>query len=200
MEAAASSLIESDPRSFDRFRKIAWGLLCFGIAGLLAVTAWEFSFPDYHFALSFYLFVSWAIISICWALYVLVRLLVAKSLQWFGWRDAVVGIAAVVALGMALFAIPFEIRFLASESAMTTDASRIIANPSTAKSTDRVGRWPATDVETFRGGMRFLVPEIGWLDPVGFAYSVDGKPPPNIGGEDIYHRKSEHWWVWQESW
>lgn len=173
--------------------------MCFGLGVLLAGTAWEYSFPDNHFTLWVLVVGSWTVLSICWAIYVLVRSARQKSFSWFRWPDGAVGIAAFTALLMVLTSTPFEARFRLSEQAMNEDATAIMSNPSLAKRVDRIGYWPATNVQTFNGGMRFLIPEIGWLDPVGFAYSANGKPP-NLGGEDIYHRQSDHWWIWQESW
>lgn len=199
MEAATTARAEADLESLRGFRRGAWWVMCFGLGALFVGTAWEYSFPDNHFTLWILVVACWAILSVFWAAYVLVRSLLQRSLGWFRWPDAVVGVAALIALAMVVTSTPFEARFRLSERAMDADAARIMSDPSQAKRTDRIGHWPATDVQTFDGGMRFLIPGIGWLDPVGFAYSENGKPP-NISGEDIYYRKSAHWWIWQESW
>lgn len=199
MKATATASSEIDLNSLRVFRRPAWWAMCFGLGVLLLGTAWEYSFPDNHFTLWILLIACWATLSICWAAYVLIRAFIQKSFVWFRWPDAAVGACALVALAMVVTSMPFEARFRLSERAMNADAAAIMSNPSRAKQTDRIGHWSASDVQTFDGGMRFLIPEIGWLDPVGFAYSANGKPP-NIGGEDIYHQQSDHWWIWQESW
>ncbi|MBJ7348430.1 MAG: hypothetical protein JHC87_07650 [Thermoleophilaceae bacterium] len=166
---------------------------------MVVFTAWEFSFPDNHFTLYLALLACWAILSIGWAIYVIAMSILKRSVRWLRWPDLIVGIAALFALVIALTPAPFEARFRISQSAMNADATKIMNDPKLAKSTDHIGRWPAESVQAYRGGMRFLIPDIGFLDPVGFAYSINGEPP-NLGGEDIYYQQSDRWWIWQESW
>jgi hypothetical protein len=61
------------------------------------------------------------------------------------------------------------------------------------------GRAADLPIERFDGGYRFLVRDMGLLDPVGLADSPLG-PPPNLGGEDRYKRLNAECWIWVESW
>lgn len=62
----------------------------------------------------------------------------------------------------------------------------------------RVGLFPVRSVESFGGGVRFLVNEC-MVDMCGFAYSSEGRPP-NLGGEDSYYHLEGGWFLWEESW
>jgi hypothetical protein len=76
-------------------------------------------------------------------------------------------------------------------------AQEVMSQPSTS-TPDRVGLFPITRVERFKGGMRFIVGEGGFLDEGGFAYSPKGMPPRL--GEDHYSHLEGPWYIWVESW
>ncbi|MCK6445598.1 MAG: hypothetical protein L6Q99_04335 [Planctomycetes bacterium] len=58
-----------------------------------------------------------------------------------------------------------------------------------------VGTYPVTRIETFDGGVRFLVARAGFVDAFGFAYSERGVPP-NLSGDE-YERLAGEWYVWR---
>jgi hypothetical protein len=181
-----------------RCRQLRWVLHAI-LTVLLIATAWAFSFPDVFFPLWLPLITCWAVLSLGWLVYTVVHSIPARSLGWLKPRHAAVPIAAMIALVLSFTDTSFNARFRLTQSSMDADALQIIREPKLAKQTSRIGSWRAEQVETFDGGMRFLIPDVGFLDPVGFAYSASGSPP-NLGGEDIYRRQSNHWWIWQESW
>jgi hypothetical protein len=92
----------------------------------------------------------------------------------------------------------FEARYWFSRDAMDATAQRVLAQPKEAAQIDRIGLWPTSHVESFRGGMRFLIDASGSGDRIGFAYSPRGRPP-NIGSEDSYRRLDGPWYVWVAS-
>jgi len=99
---------------------------------------------------------------------------------------------------MSGLAVPLHLRVLLSRPAMDRIAGMAASLPAGSKlPNQRVGLFLAESIETYSGGVRFLVPGTGFIDPGGFAYSSTG-PPPQIG-EDIYTPIGDHWYIWIES-
>ena len=92
--------------------------------------------------------------------------------------------------------IPFEARLKASRAAMDDVAAQLMADPEAAPGW--IGLYPVDRIDRYENGVRFLVWGSGFLDPIGFAYAVDGEPP--VVGEDSYQPIGDRWWHWTESW
>lgn len=165
---------------------------------LLGVTAWAISGPSLDIDSWWELLICWGIVGFLWVAYLVIRSIEERGLRWIRWPDLLVGIAMVIVLMLAATEAPYEVRLSLAKPGMTADARAVIAKPSRARRTKQIGTWPAEDVQTFKGGMRFIVPEQGWLDRVGFAYSPGGEPPQF--GEDYYTDIGDGWWLWDESW
>jgi hypothetical protein len=109
--------------------------------------------------------------------------------------------AVVVTLTAAgvILDVPLRARFAASRPALEALAAELSAPDASSTRPDRaVGLFDAERIERIDGGFRFLVRDSGFLDPVGFAYSMDGQPP--VIGEDSYAPFEGLWWIWVESW
>ncbi|GMU23402.1 MAG: hypothetical protein AMXMBFR13_34800 [Phycisphaerae bacterium] len=79
-------------------------------------------------------------------------------------------------------------------------AQQAAALPPGTQLPDRwIGVYPAYQIQTYPGGVRFLVRLSGFIDRCGWAYSSSASPP-DLGGEDIYTRWSGGWFYWRESW
>lgn len=116
--------------------------------------------------------------------------------QWIWW----VVPAAVVVLTASLLvtSAPLLVRFNLSQGSMERFALAVIGSSRVSKPS-RVGLYPVARVQRFEGGMRFLIRGSGFLDPSGFAYSPEDRPP-NLGGEDNYVHLEGPWYLWEESW
>lgn len=96
--------------------------------------------------------------------------------------------------------VPARTFFFLNKPALDRFAQSTVSAPPGTKFPDRsIGLYPATHIESFPGGVRFLVKGAGFLDSCGFAYSPNS-PPPNITGEDIYQRITSAWYIWREDW
>ena len=114
------------------------------------------------------------------------------------WRRWIIPpIVVVITAGLLMTSAPLLVRFNLSQSEMDQLAR---ARQSEVEILDvgRVGLFPVRSVESFDGGVRFLVNEC-MVDMCGFAYSSEGRPP-NLGGEDSYYHLEGGWFLWEESW
>ncbi len=161
---------------------------------LAGVTIWESTYPSMSFDSFVWLMIAWAIVGVIWLGMIAVRIY-RRSV---GLSDSVAPAIAIAVLLLVASGLPFDTRFHLAEPSMTVDAERVMATPKLAQRVGSIGPWEVEEAEVFDGGMRFTIPDLGWLDSVGFAYSVDG-PPPNMG-EDAYTSLGDHWWIWEESW
>ncbi len=194
MEAAEVNAPERPRISSTR----TWGFFFLMLGLLVFATLWQGSAPDVEFDVWFALGVIWALLALGWLIYMVARAAAARSFAWITWRDWVLPIAIAITGALIDTNVPFNARFQFAEPAMTRDAQRVIANESIASRTHRIGPWEAESIEVHDGGLRFVIPEIGFLDPVGFAYYPKGTPTDD--GEDSYTKLSDGWWVWRDGW
>jgi hypothetical protein len=118
-----------------------------------------------------------------------------KRLKWL-----IVPGVLVMVKSAALLQIPQRMTYRISLPAMNRLAQQAATLAPGTKLPDRwIGLYPAYQIETYAGGVRFLVEGSGFMAPCGWAYSASA-PPPNIGGEDIYRIWSGNWFHWTESW
>jgi F0F1-type ATP synthase assembly protein I len=200
--AALAAAVTATSRSDDGPRQpvgLSLGL-ALAAAVLLSISAWVFSVPGSYFSPSLFLPFGWFLLGLAWIGWVLYIALRHRSA--FTPRQAVRLLAAPL-LGVMAFAVvetdaAFQVRYAASKGAMNAVAREVAAGSRSPQGIDRIGLWNVEKVERVRGGMRFLVEDTGFLDPVGFAYSPRGKPP--VIGEDFYEHFDGPWWIWQESW
>lgn len=61
-----------------------------------------------------------------------------------------------------------------------------------------VGTYPIESIETYDGGVRFLVEGTGFVDDYGFAYHEQSRPP-ELDGWDSYAHLVGSWWAWKRS-
>lgn len=92
---------------------------------------------------------------------------------------------------------PLRLRVRLSRPAMDRLVSTAATlPPGSALPNQRVGLFFAEDIQTYTGGVRFRVPETGFLDSGGFAFSFTDSPPRI--SEDRYEPLSDHWFIWIE--
>lgn len=115
--------------------------------------------------------------------------------EW--WRWVVPPIVVVITAALLVTSAPLLIRFNLSQNAMD-QLVRDAETGSETRRTDRVGLFFVRSIESFEGGVRFLVNEC-MVDMCGFAYSSKGTPP-NLSGEDSYYHLEGNWFLWEESW
>lgn len=170
------------------------------VGALAAFTLWAFSVPGGpSMGILASLVLAWFAVGPFW----LARLLLASfaggfhSLReaWVRW--SVPPLIVVITAALLMTSAPLLMRFNLSQDAMDQLARDAQAGPE-APNIDRVGLFPAQEVETFDGGVRFLVDEC-MVDMCGFAYSSKGRPP-NLSGEDSYYHLEGRWYLWEESW
>ena len=173
----------------------------FAISFLLAgFTLWAFSVPG---GPSMGVFASMVLTWFAIGGYWLARLIFAAlaggfprlRAAWVRWTAP----AAVVVLtaGLLVTSAPLLVRFNLSQGEMD-QLARASQSDIQLLDVGRVGLYTVRSVETFDGGVRFLVNEC-MVDMCGFAYSSEGRPP-NLGGEDSYYHLEGNWYLWEESW
>jgi hypothetical protein len=99
-------------------------------------------------------------------------------------------VAGLVVAFLSAAAMPMELRFRLSESAMTEAARELIEGRRNPSAVDRIGLWKVEDIEVFPGGVRFLVEGAGLFSQFGFIYVTNGLPPPDAR----YYR--DGWYTW----
>jgi hypothetical protein len=180
-------------------RPIGWPT--FALSTVLAAwTVWGFSFPGGP-SMDTYasLVLAWLTVGSYW----FVRLLVCSAIgklrpildAWRRWA-APLAVALVTAALLAT-SVPLLVRFNLSQGEMDQLAHNAVSGVG-VKGTDSVGLFPIERVETFQGGVRFIVNDC-MADTCGFAYSPERRPP-NLGGEDSYLYLEGGWYLWEESW
>lgn len=107
------------------------------------------------------------------------------------------GIFAAMCISLIL-RLPLYASFFVSLPSMNQTAQQCMTITGAPPSISRIGIYPVSKLETFAGGMRFIVTGSGFFDAGGFAYSQNG-PPPRIG-EDYYRHLWGPWYEWRESW
>ena len=202
MNSPASEL---GTRTTSRVRDVlSWRLgrpFLVAVASAAFMTLWAFSVPGGpDMGVFVFLMLGWMAIGALWLLRLLAALIAGGfgrvSGVWQWWVTPVVIVLATA--GLLVTSAPLLVRFELSQGAMEELAREATANGALPRP-DRVGLFPVERVTRFQGGMRFLVKGAGFLDPGGFAFSPDGRPP-NLGGEDHYFHLEGPWYVWQESW
>lgn len=202
---ADSVAVGASPREVGRVRALLRRPLGVPMAVLVTVSAlitlWAFSLPGGP-SMSFFvmLMLAWLALGAYWVIR-LIGAAFAGGLgsirsQWIWWVAPAV--LVVITASLLVTSAPLLVRFNMSQSSMERFAQEVIGSSRVPKP-DRVGLFPVTRVQRFEGGMRFLVKGGGFLDPSGFAYSPDGRPP-NLGGEDNYVHLEGPWYLWEESW
>lgn len=194
MEAAG--IVEQERPRISSAR--VWGFFFLMLGVLVFATLWQGAAPDMPFDVFFGLIGIWSALAVGWVIYMAVRAVLARSLAWITWRDWVLPAVATVTLVLMATSAPFLLRFQLAEPDMTHDARRVLANERLAPRTHRIGPWRAENVEVYGNGLRFAIPDLGFLDPVGFAYYPDG--PPSDDPEDNYSRLGDGWWIWEDGW
>ena len=161
-------------------------------------TLWAFSWPGGPSMTRFLLLVfGWISLGVYWIFRLVATPVAGGSLrQGWGWW-LVSPVIVFVTAGLLFTSAPLRLRIALSWDDMNRFAESVIQDPSGAHP-DRVGSFPVGRVEDIEGGMRFLVRGTGFLDPYGFAYSPEGKPPRI--GEDTYWHLRGPWYLWEESW
>lgn len=180
-------------------RPIGWPTIALSIV-LAAWTVWGFSFPGGP-SMGTYasLALGWFTVGSYW----FVRLVVCSAIGELrpvldAWRHWAAPLAvALVTAALLATSVPLLVRFNLSQGEMN-QLARDAASGVVVEGTDSVGLFPIKRVETFQGGVRFIVNEC-MADTCGFAYSPKG-PPPNLGGEDSYLHLEGSWYLWEESW
>lgn len=202
---ADSVAANAGPREVGRVRALLRKPLGIPMAVLVTlsalITLWAFSVPGGpSMGLFVILMLGWFALGGYWLLRVIAALSAGGfqrvRSQWLWWAlpPAVVAVTA----GLLVLSVPLLLRFNLSQTSMDGFAREVIGGSSVPRP-DRVGLFPVGRVQRFNGGMRFLVKGGGFLDPSGFAYSPEGRPP-NIGGEDNYVHLEGPWYLWEESW
>lgn len=191
----ADDATTSEPRRRPRGISLAWYLV---VAGAVVLSLASVSVPGGYFVLQLGLFYGWAAI--------LVGAVVAYLLSAIRRRTpkprlghTVPVIAFVLTVVLAVVQVPLLVGYFVSAGSMNALMREAARDPKSFDKPGRVGVWSVERVESYKGGVRFLVKGTGFLDPGGFAYSEKGQPP-NIGGEDYYDHLHGNWYVWSESW
>lgn len=186
---------ESQARRWPRGINLAWYSI---VSGAVVLSLVSTSVPGGYFFLQMALLYGWAVLL---AVTLLAYLISAARRRTPKPRlaHAVPVIAFIVTVGLSLVQAPLLAGFFISSSAMNDLVRDAKRDPNSFDKPTRVGVWPVERAESYKGGVRFLVKGTGFLDPGGFAYSENGKPP-NIGGEDYYEHLHGNWYVWTESW
>lgn len=180
-------------------RPIGWPTALISTA-LGAYTLWGFSVPGGPSMGTFALLaLGWFATGGYWLVRLVTSLGAGGSTPFRqAWRRWIVPpIVVLITAGLLLTSAPLLVRFNLSQSEMDQLAR---ASQSGVEMLDvrRVGLFPVRNVESFDGGVRFLVNEC-MVDMCGFAYSSEGRPP-NLGGEDSYYHLEGGWFLWEESW
>ena len=102
----------------------------------------------------------------------------------------------LLCVGLIITEAPARVFFLVNKPALNRFAQQVTTlSPATRLPDQQIGSYPATSIETFPGGFRFLVKGAGLMHKCGFAYSTQGPPP---GGEyDRYYPLNDHWYLWE---
>lgn len=91
--------------------------------------------------------------------------------------------------------VPLRLGFFASLSSMDCLAENARMDPASVQDESRVGLYPIKKLETFDGGLRFLVSGAGVFESGGFAYSENGLP--RVQEErDYYSHYHGNWYIW----
>lgn len=180
-------------------RPIGWPTALIS-AGLGAYTLWGFSVPGGPSMGAFALLVlAWFGAGGYWLLRLVAALVAggATPLRQAWRRWIVPPIVVMITVGLLMTSAPLLVRFNLSQNEMDQLAR---ASESGVEILDvgRVGLFTVRSVESFDGGVRFLVNEC-MVDMCGFAYSSEGRPP-NLGGEDSYYHLEGGWFLWEKSW
>lgn len=169
------------------------------VAILAVLSLWAASVPGSYFGLVLLLGFPWLGAAGIWM--ILVILMARRPSSWAAQARWLLGTAVVVALtALACWVqAPLQLRFALSLPAMNAVAHEMSTADSPEFLADRwIGLFDAESIERIDDGMRFLVKDTGFLDPVGFAYSPNGEP--EVIGEDWYEPFAGPWWLWVESW
>ncbi|MFI6477473.1 hypothetical protein ACIBH1_06055 [Nonomuraea sp. NPDC050663] len=166
---------------------------------LAALTYVTFSVPGTHFVAALMLVYAWALLGLIWpaALAVTLALRAGRAdlrLSWPVWAASPVIVAFAAAA--VYFGVPERLRFELSRPALETLAMSVVSEGD--KEPGWTGLFPLRRAEAVPGGARFLVEGTGFLDPCGYAWSPNGRPP--VIGEDHYEHLSGPWYRWRESW
>lgn len=179
-----------------RFVGMSW--LWYGMLGVLVlVTLIAASVPMGYFIPVLFLIVAWptyVFVAVLWYLGSTFRrrTLRPRRVHW-------VPLAVIAATAFALECnAPMLVRYAASRPAMTAFAEAAQRDPDNVKDRRRVGLWPVDAVQSYPGGVRFIVRGTGFLDQGGFAFSEHGQPP--VMGEDAYYHLHGDWYIWHHGW
>jgi len=92
--------------------------------------------------------------------------------------------------------LPATITFRLSKSDMDGVATQVI-KLGVIPQRSRVGFYAASDIERVAGGMRFTIPNVGFLTSHGFAFFPDNLPPVEEGY--FYEHVQGPWYRWTYS-
>jgi hypothetical protein len=163
------------------------------------VAVYSYSVPGWYFFESIFAFWLWIALCTIWLGRLLIATAMRRSIRLPRWKHWLVTPAAgALTLGLVVSLAPLKVRYYLSRDAMNSAAQTVIANPAKASTIREIGLWDVERVERISGGMRFLVQDTGFLDPVGFAYSPNRQP--EVIGEDTYVHFDGPWYIWEESW